>query len=401
MHIKLLTPPLIRFEEHFSRFCYEIIPKHCKSKENEAKCGEDVRCRYDIERALSSSCGCSGCSCSLPVSPSISPHVTPAIIQPLRSNPSPPQYLHSSPIPKDPFTSPINEPKLPESPPRTWFSMQRNNEGFSTYTSERGPFAQPRERLTVPPPPPPTAQTFKGPTGPSLVPYAGGNDLIRSSSFTKHIAPPSIPPTTAQAHIEIMLPTSTNAYVDLKMEPPLQKSTGPSLSSAAPHARIPHSTSGPNLVPNYDPLPNQSFSTKKEETELSFAVRDDNFLTGRTAISKSGYSSTGNKQIQVAGSKIAKEASDYNSIGASVEEDRRPMFLTYYNQECSGVMVAVLEDTSILGATEECLKMGCQAVNAELHQEGSYTIDRLLIWRLACRDSTRFPELIVDVSSPI
>ncbi|VDN37289.1 unnamed protein product, partial [Cylicostephanus goldi] len=77
------------------------------------------------------------------------------------------------------------------------------------------------------------------------------------------------------------------------------------------------------------------------------------------------------KQIEVISSDIAKETNEFMRRS---EDDAKPMFLTYYNQECNGVMVAMLDNTTILRATEECLKLGCKAVNAEVHPNGRYTV---------------------------
>ncbi|EPB77704.1 hypothetical protein ANCCEY_03208 [Ancylostoma ceylanicum] len=329
----------------------------------------------------SSSCGCTGCSCSRPVPPSVPPQIRPAIVQPLQTNP---QYPFSSPVPKDPFSPPASEPMLPESPPYSWFTTQGNAEDTSSYAIEtsRKPIQQTYEAPRGQQPQP--AQIFKSPAAPAPT-YAGADNFGRSSVPPRQPGPPSIPP-SHEARIEVMVPMTTVAsYVDAGRQgatavhrpaiPPtfLPQKKAPLASYVAQDPVAQHGPAPPGNAPTFLPV-------AAEKTEVTYVAAEEqriqNIPTATPAISKSGYSSPRSGQIQVTGSVIAKETNEYvppAKQGADAEM-AKPMFLTYYNQECSGVMVAVLENTTILGATEECLKMGCQAVNAEVHPSGSYTL---------------------------
>ncbi|VDM74929.1 unnamed protein product [Strongylus vulgaris] len=86
------------------------------------------------------------------------------------------------------------------------------------------------------------------------------------------------------------------------------------------------------------------------------------------------YPNQRHKQIEVTSSSIARETNELAPGRRSSEDDAKPMFLTYYNQECNGVMVAMLDNTTVLQATDECLKLGCKAVNAHVHSDGRYTV---------------------------
>uniref|UniRef100_A0A158P9J9 Hillarin n=1 Tax=Angiostrongylus cantonensis TaxID=6313 RepID=A0A158P9J9_ANGCA len=86
---------------------------------------------------------------------------------------------------------------------------------------------------------------------------------------------------------------------------------------------------------------------------------------------KSLHSDSVQRQIQVASSNVISEADQYIENYKSAEA--KPLFITYYNQECSGVMVSMSEGSSIMAATEECLRVGCQAINTRIKTEGIYT----------------------------
>ncbi|KAL6731947.1 hypothetical protein Aduo_002763 [Ancylostoma duodenale] len=334
--------------------------------------------------ALSSTCGCAGCPCSRPVPPSAPPQIRPAIVQPLQTNP---QYIISSPIPKDPFSPPASEPTLPESPPYFFFTTQGNAEDTGSYIDTSRKPAIPQANEGPRGPQPQTAQIFKVPARPSPT-YAGADNFGQSSSSPRLTGPPAIPP-THKTRIEVMVPmtTATASYVDAGKQAATAVHRPAIPPSYLPQKKAPLGTYlAQDPVHQHGPAPPANAPTflpvTTEKAEVTYAVAEErvqNIPTATPTISKSGYSSPRTGQIQVTGSVISKETNEYVPTGkqAADAENAKPMFLTYYNQECAGVMVAVLQNTTILGATEECLKMGCQAVNAEVHPNGSYTFTYL------------------------
>ncbi|KAK5967688.1 hypothetical protein GCK32_000564 [Trichostrongylus colubriformis] len=83
------------------------------------------------------------------------------------------------------------------------------------------------------------------------------------------------------------------------------------------------------------------------------------------------YAGTETGQIQVKSSDLVTEAASiYNAAEEMAQE--KPLFLTYYNQECAGVMVHVTRGKSIMAATDECLEIACEAINAEMLSGNEY-----------------------------
>ncbi|CAJ0594483.1 unnamed protein product [Cylicocyclus nassatus] len=325
-----------------------------------------------ISTPLSSSCGCSTCPCSSPpVHPPPRP-INPTIVQPLPVNPS--QYIFSSPVPRDPFNMPINEPPLPESPPYFFFTPQTKIEDGPSYLNEPPPkfISKGGEYPRIPA----TARTFTGPDSTSSVERVN----VGSSYETPYSAPPSrIPP--KKTHIEVVVPmTTSNIYIEGKeIAPKPMTTTGYQTTTPPPRTQVYVSTPGSTRRPA--PVSGQTVAT--EQTQTSFVAEDDpaedndeselETTTVDISVRKSNHSSL-RKQIEVTSSDIAKETNEFMRRS---EDDAKPMFLTYYNQECNGVMVAMLDNTTILRATEECLKLGCKAVNAEVHPNGRYTFTYL------------------------
>lgn len=282
-------------------------------------------------------CGCTGCSCAggarpLPALAHPSPVAPPAVIQPVAA----PLNVYPSAIPRDPFSPPASshpfEMTLPESP--TFIALPaeelllpaENKSGLKS-----GPY-------------PPSPEKSEGST--QRQQHQNGNLERGDSAADSGIAQPSSPPSympQPDQRPQVMVPMMT-------------ASLGPKPNRQGPASPTKGLKSTPSLSTAYADSPYEKPGSYGEST-----------------ISKSGYDSS-HVQIQVKSSDLSTEAAYSQPLENG---DAKPMFMTYHNQECTGVMVHMTVGTSIIAATEECLVIGCEAINAKPQSGSLYTFTYL------------------------
>ncbi|WKX89375.1 hypothetical protein Q1695_008769 [Nippostrongylus brasiliensis] len=231
--------------------------------------------------------------------------------------------------------------------------------------------------VPIPPPPPYVAASQQIPKDPFGPPIAGFSTILPAptnymvlaaeqslsqaepSNFDlQYHQPPAVPPQAPPPPSPVQ-PIFAPSYV------PVQPEIKPSepIVPMGPSGYDVGIRSGVQQMPMPDPLP---MAKSADEPPSSNEIIPP--YESHRGITNSGYSSVKGEQIEVQSSQVTKES----NIPAAMN-NQKPMFITYYNQECSGVMVHSSTGKSIFSATDECLRIDCKAINTQPQTNGSYT----------------------------
>ncbi|XGW21328.1 hypothetical protein V3C99_004353, partial [Haemonchus contortus] len=300
-------------------------------------------------------CECQNCACAVArthPSPVMRPAdrsaiVPLAVIHPVAA----PSYI-SSPTPRDPFSQLGNSYTLHSNPPESPF-YRPTTEGMRAVES----------RVFEPEPP-----SYHEPRKPSA---HLTQTQLQESAVTEHSPlPPAYEPTQLAPFGQKNIPVTTSGYnverpnlIRAPAVPPFQDvgMTNKGITSLSSRGSTYQETFLPVMRMNETTaLPPQMADHHSKTNSLGKMAN-----TG-IADSRPGMQSG---QIQVKSSDLVTEASIYD---VPHEKAQQPLFITYYNQECSGLMVRMVHGKSIVAATEECLKIGCEAINAQSLPDYAY-----------------------------
>ncbi|PAV79988.1 hypothetical protein WR25_07704 [Diploscapter pachys] len=315
----------------------------------------------------SSSCGCSRCPCPAPA-PALAP--TPVQVQPSYQS-------YQSYQPQQSQSSYYSGQYSYQQPASSQSGYSNYAQGPS-YSSQS--HVQYASNLPIAPPPLPVV--------PPPLPVAP--PIFQAAPSTFQAAPPPLNPFQSPAD---QRPITPQTYQSFKVQQNVDQKPRQEAYSIKPPGQVYRDTkTQPNDRSNrvelqayqeIDPIeapptltPSQMETTLDNYKAAVASVNSSSNEIG-DAIIRSIESDITNaeSQIQVESSPVASESEQtYLSIAREPVIEESPPFVTYYNQDCLGSVLASSSGETILSASKKCRLLGCTAANAKADGKGTYSI---------------------------